>query len=124
LFKYLNPETYNQLKCSFGVYIIVIFTFLVFRVAYYILLQFDILTFVNYGVDIIQFLKTIYYFSVIIFIAIISYFGHRSIKENKEYSEEKTLKDLEEQILLSKEQDVSFNSKEDESMENFSQKAI
>lgn len=61
---------------------------------------------------------------MIIFIAIISYFGHRSIKENKEYSEEKTLKDLEEQILLSKEQDVSFNSKEDESMENFSQKAI
>jgi len=36
LFKYLNPETYNQLKCSFGVYIFLVFTFLVFRVGYYI----------------------------------------------------------------------------------------
>ena len=56
-----------------------------FRVGYYVLIQFGLIAPGDHAL--IEILKTIYYGSVALLIIVMSFIGHKSIKENEENPE-------------------------------------
>lgn len=81
LFRFLDSETYNKLRLPMGSFIIFTISFMFFRLGFFIILQFQ-LDFHNQRMR--EVLKFTYYMSVTLLIGLLSYIGHKSIKEHDE----------------------------------------
>lgn len=79
LFKFLDRETYQKLKLPIGVFILFTIGFLIFRISFFIVLQFQLM---GESIETKEVLKFLYYMSVILLISLLSFVGHKSIKEN------------------------------------------
>lgn len=69
-FKYLNQDTYNQLKIKLGLFIAFVLLFMLYRIMYFVLLQFEVFD----GLDSIErneLLKFTYYVSVSVLIGLL-----------------------------------------------------
>ena len=81
LFKYLDVEYYNLLKVPLGLFIIFVLLFMIYRIGYFIILEFQLLDqFNNY----VELLKFTYYVSVSVLIGLLSYINKRSINSDKQ----------------------------------------